>query len=345
MKRRSLWFSGPGCVEIHEEEVEKPQTGQVLVQARLSGISPGTELLFFRGQVPEEMVLDETIDSMQEIAHFPFKYGYSMVGEVIALGAGVSPDWLGKRVFCFHPHESAFLAEPRELMLIPDGISWEDAVFLPNMETAVNFVMDGAPLVGETVAIFGLGIVGLLTMAVMAQLPVSLLIGFDPLPSRRQAAVHSGAGLCLDPREREGLRQAVRAAEAAGSPGGVDLTFECSGAPAALDQAIGLTGFDGRIVIGSWYGKKPVTLDLGGKFHRSRIRLISSQVTTLAPVLSGRWTKQRRFKFAWEQLRRIQPARWITHRFSLDAAQPAYQMLADGQPEAFQVVFEYEQLM
>jgi 2-desacetyl-2-hydroxyethyl bacteriochlorophyllide A dehydrogenase len=342
MKRRSLWFSGPGCVEIHEEEVEQPQAGQVLVRTRLSGISPGTELLFFRGQVPEEMALDETIEGQQNPARFPFKYGYSNVGEVSELGPGVSPDWLGKRVFCFHPHESAYLAEPHDLMPIPDGISWEDAVFLPNMETALNFVMDGAPLVGETVAIFGLGIVGLLTTAVIAQLPVSLLIGFDPLLSRRNEAARLGTGLCLDPRERDGLSQAVRAAEAAGSPGGVDLTVECSGAPAALNQAIGLTGFDGRIVIGSWYGKKAVTLDLGGKFHRSRIHLISSQVTTLASGLSGRWTKQRRFTLAWEQLRRIQPSRWITHRFPLKDAQTAYQMLADGQPETMQVVFEYE---
>jgi len=54
--------------------------------------------------------------------------------------------------------------------------------------------------------------------------------------------------------------------------------------------------YSGRVVIGSWYGSKPVQLDLGGAFHRSRIRLISSQVSSLAPELSGRWDKSRRFE-------------------------------------------------
>jgi 2-desacetyl-2-hydroxyethyl bacteriochlorophyllide A dehydrogenase len=341
MKRQALWFTAPGCVEVHEEETGQPQAGQVLVRARLSAVSPGTELLFFRGQVPEEMQLDESIAGMGAAVHFPFKYGYSCAGEVLEIGPGVSADWLGRHVFCFHPHESAFLAEISELMPIPDGIGWEDAVFLPNMETAVNFVMDSAALIGESAAVFGLGIVGLLTTALLAQLPLSLLACLDPVEERRQAAAGLGADLYLDPGERDALIRAARAAEAAGSPGGFDLAIECSGAPAALDQAIALTGFDGRIVIGSWYGKKAVTLNLGGKFHRSRIRLISSQVTTLAPGLSGRWSKARRFQTAWEQIRRIQPSRWITQKFPLEEAPKAYQMLDERQAGTIQMIFEY----
>ena len=341
MKRRSVWFSAPGCVEVREEEVGRPGPGQALVKARLSAISPGTELLFFRGQVPEEMALDETISGLGDAARYPFKYGYASVGEIMAVGPGVAPDWLGRRVFCFHPHESAYLVELDELKPIPEGMAWEDAIFLPNMETAINFVMDGAPLVGETAAVFGLGVVGLLTSAVLAQMPLSLLVGLDPLPNRREEAARLGAGLCLDPAQADGLAQAVNAAQAAGSPGGVDLAFECSGAPRALDQAIAVTGYAGRIVIGSWYGKKPVALNLGGTFHRSRIRLISSQVSTLAPELSGRWSKQRRFGAAWEQIRRIRPAKWVTQRFEIGEAQQAYRLLDEGGGEAVQVVLEY----
>ena len=61
-------------------------------------------------------------------------------------------------------------------------------------------------------------------------------------------------------------------------------------------------------------------LDLGGDFHRSRIKLISSQVSTIAPELSARWDKSRRFKVAWDALERIQPEKWITHRFPLGQA-------------------------
>ena len=88
-----------------------------------------------------------------------------------------------------------------------------------------------------------------------------------------------------------------------------DLCFELSGAPSALNTAISLTGFDGRIMIGSWYGQKQSGLDLGGRFHRSRIRLISSQVSTIAPELTGRWDKDRRFESILDNAPLNQPSR------------------------------------
>ncbi len=341
MKSRSVWFTAAAQVKICEEELAAPQTGQVLVVSRLSAISPGTEMLFYRGQVPEEMDADETISSLQGKPTFPIKYGYANVGEVVQIGPGVSADWLKRRVFSFHPHESAYLTPPQDLIPIPDGIAWEDAVFLPNMETAVNLVMDGAPLVGETAAVFGLGIVGLLVLSILAQTPLSLHIAIDPIGFRREAAKELGAELILDPREETFLDQAIKAAEKVGSLGGVDLTFECSGAPQALDQAVQLTGYHGRIVIGSWYGQKTVALNLGGKFHRSRIQMISSQVSSVAPGLSGRWTKARRFGTAWELIARLHPARWITHRYPITQADEAYRRVDTNPVELIQVVFEY----
>jgi len=338
MRRQSIWFIGPGQIEVREEELGVPEAGQLLVQTRLSAISPGTEMLFYHDEVPEEMALDDSIVALPGMARFPFKYGYASVGEVCAVGSGVAGDWLGRRVFSFHPHESAYLAVPGELMLIPEGIGWEDAVFLPNMETALNLVLDAAPLMGETAAVFGLGIIGLLTTALLARLPLALLAALDPLATRRAQA---GARLCVDPFAPDALEQVAQAAALAGSTGGVDLVVECSGSPRALDQALALTGTEGRIVIGSWYGKKAVSLNLGGRFHRSRIRLIGSQVSTLAAGLTGRWSKQRRFGVAWEQIRQVRPARWITQRFSAGAADRAYALLSENPAEAIQVIFEY----
>jgi len=120
-----------------------------------------------------------------------------------------------------------------------------------------------------------------------------------------------------------------------------DLTFELSGSPSALNTAIEATMFSGRIVIGSWYGQKRAEIDLGGSFHRSRIRLVSSQVSTISPELSGRWDKSRRFEVAWQALERIRPQKWITHRFTLDEAKKAYQLLDEHPQETIQVIFEY----
>jgi threonine dehydrogenase-like Zn-dependent dehydrogenase len=94
-------------------------------------------------------------------------------------------------------------------------------------------------------------------------------------------------------------------------------------------------------VIGSWYGEKRAGLDLGGTFHRSRIRIVSSQVSTIAPELSARWDKTRRFQVAWEALERIHPERWITHRFPIDQADLAYRLLDEKLEETIQVIFHY----
>ncbi|MGV2433537.1 MAG UNVERIFIED_CONTAM: hypothetical protein LVT10_00450 [Anaerolineae bacterium] len=56
-----------------------------------------------------------------------------------------------------------------------------------------------------------------------------------------------------------------------------DLIFECSGSPSALNNALGWLRHSGRVVVGSWYGDKMVTLNLGEAFHRERLRIISSQ--------------------------------------------------------------------
>ena len=120
-----------------------------------------------------------------------------------------------------------------------------------------------------------------------------------------------------------------------------DLVFELSGNPSALDDALALTCFSGRIMIGSWYGEKMTEISLGRAFHRSRIKLISSQVSTIAPELSARWDKARRFDVAWKALERIKPEKWITHRVSIDKAEDAYRLLDEKPQETIQVLLTY----
>jgi 2-desacetyl-2-hydroxyethyl bacteriochlorophyllide A dehydrogenase len=334
MNRQSLYFTAPGCVSIVEEELSPPDPGQVLVQTIFSAISPGSELLFYRGQHPPDISIDATIPALQAKTGYPMKYGYSLVGRVIELGAAVDPAWQDRLVFAFHPHESHFTTRADDLIPLPQGISPEDAVFLPNMETAINLAMDGAPLIGENVVIFGQGVVGLLTAAVLARFPLNRLVTLDRFSNRRQASIEMGTHSSLDPENDRQLKAIL--------PVGADLTYELSGSPAALDQAIAATGYAGRVVVGSWYGSKQAEINLGGYFHRSRIRLMSSQVSTISPYLSARWTKGRRFDVAWQMLQAIQPSRLITRSMPLQMAKTAYQLL-DQEPDKYiQILFTYE---
>jgi threonine dehydrogenase-like Zn-dependent dehydrogenase len=310
------------------------------VKTLISAISPGTELLIYRGQAPGDLSVDETIPALAGRFDFPLKYGYAAIGRVMALGEGVPKEWQDRLVFAFHPHESHFLADLEELLLPPSSIPPEAAVFFPNMETAVTLVMDGRPQLGEQVAVFGQGVVGLLLTGLLARLPLAVLATLDLHAGRRELSREWGAHLSLDPAVPGVLTQLLDALSD-GSYRGADLCYEVSGNPKALEQAIAATGFHGRVVIGSWYGLKKADLNLGGRFHRSRMRLISSQVSTLAPELSGRWSKFRRYLLAWRMLQEIDPTPLITHRFPLTEAARAFKLLDQNPGEALQVILTY----
>lgn len=341
MRRQALYFIEPGQMAVREEALGPPGPGQVLVKTLISAISPGTELLIYRGQAPADLPVDVSIAALPGRFSFPLKYGYSAVGQVTALGPGVPRLWRGEKVFSFHPHESLFLATPDELQRLPDGVAPEEAVFLANLETAVTLLLDGQPLIGEQVAVFGQGIVGLLLTALLARLPLASLVTLDLYPLRRRTSEALGAHASLDPMAPRGSEQLLEALQGSRPTPGADLTYEVSGNPATLDQAMAATGVHGRVVIGSWYGEKKADLHLGGRFHRSRLRLISSQVSSIPPPLSGRWSKFRRLQVAWEMLQQIKPARLITHRVPFSQAAQAYDLIDRHPEETIQVVLTY----
>lgn len=342
MKRLALYFTAPYELSVREEALPSPAAGQVLVKTLVSAISAGTELLIYRGLSPTDVCKGETIPALAGNFSFPLKYGYANVGRVTELGDGVDPQWHGKTVFAFHPHESHFLSAPDELMIVPASLSPEEAALLPNMETSVNFLMDGQPLIGEQVAVFGQGVVGLLTTALLARLPLASLVTLDKHSLRRRKSLALGAHASLDPQSSDLATEVTSLLQKDSPYQGADLAYELSGSPDALKKAIEITGFNGRVVIGSRYGKKEVGLNLGWRFHRSRIRLISSQVSTIAPEWTGRWTKPRCLQIAWQMLQHLKPAHLITHRFPLAQASRAYGMLDQHPEEAIQVLLTYE---
>ena len=295
-------------------------------------------MLVYRGQWPAGVTVDATIDTLAGAFAYPLAYGYCTVGRVIATGAAVSDDWLNRRVFAFQPHQNLFCAGPETLHPIPDDLDDETALFLPSMETAVNLLLDGCPLIGEKVIVVGQGIIGLLTTALLSRFPLAALATLDTHPLRREASIRLGARECFDPEDQDFF---TRLGGVQGQGGQADLVYELSGNPAGLNTALSLTRFSGRVVVGSWYGAKKVDLDLGSFFHRGRVSLVSSQVSSLSPELTGRWQNNRRLHLAWEMLRQVHPSACITHRFALAEAPLAYVLIDRSPGETIQVIFDH----
>ena len=395
MRARQLWFTAPGAVELREAEIGAPNedAGELLVEAELCGVSAGTESLLWRGEFPEGLLLDESLPALKRPADYPCPYGYAMAGRA----AGRD-----NRVLAFAPHGDRAVVQKGAWFDLPGGWEAERGILLPNTETALNLVLDAAPRMGERIVVFGLGVVGLITLMMLSEFPLERLVGVDPAASRRERAgealgwmgVGRGSGGWADSglrgagegagrgagsqgaREeavlgagqgggREGGGREGAGREGAGREGGAGLgagagevlllhpeelagdsgfgefdgVVEVSGRPEALGAALGAAGYDGRIVVGSWYGGKTVNLDLGLTFHRRRLRIVSSQVSTIAPGYRGRWDSRRRMTAAISWLDKNGATSWVTHRIPLENAQTAYEML-DAGADHFQIALE-----
>jgi 2-desacetyl-2-hydroxyethyl bacteriochlorophyllide A dehydrogenase len=332
-------FKAPYQVMVDEDEIPSPGSRQVLVRSTKSAISAGTEMLVYRGQFPGNILIDETIPGLEKPMNYPLHYGYSLVGEVIKIGEGVPESFIGKRVFIFSPHQTYTVISHEKVIVIPDEIADLNALFYPNMETAINLVQDSNPMIGEKSAVIGLGIVGLLTIALLQRFPLDHLIAVEKLEFRQVFARELGIEEVYGPESYAEVSRKFKSED--NKQTGFDLVIESSGSPAGLQLAIDMARFSGRIVVGSWYGNKPVQLELGSRFHRQRLQLISSQVSTISPGLMARWDKSRRGELVWKMIALINPSRWITNTFSINQAELAYELVYQHPERIMQVVFEY----
>ena len=329
LNRRAVVFRGPESVGVAEETVEVGPE-ELVVATERSAISAGTELLVYRGEVPEEMSADPTIEALDGDLTYPLRYGYAGVGRVIDQGDRVEQSWGGERVFCFHPHATHMVVTPDAVVPIPDELDIERASMLPSVETALAIVQDARPEIGVQVVVFGAGVIGVTTSMLLAAIPLVEVMVVDPAAERRAVAAAIDGVTAVAPSEITDASPAF------------DLGIELSGDPQALDQCISLMRYDGEVIVGSWYGTKQAQLDLGLRYHRNHITVRSSQVSMVPPLLRGRWSKQRRLDTAVRAVGQLPLESLITHRIPIGEVTDAYRRLAAGDPEMLQVLLTYD---
>lgn len=336
LEARALWFAAPRTAELRPEIAPSPGPGDVRVRTLSSAISGGTEMLVFRGEAPEGMSLD--LPTLAGSYGFPIKYGYAAVGYVLDTGSHVQRLSPGDAVFIHHPHQDFFTVPAHLPVRLPEGFDPRLGVYCANLETALNIVHDTPLRLGETALVFGQGVVGLLVTQLLKLSGAGAVLVVDPLEKRRELALAVGADAAFEPGEKFG----VRLREATGGRG-ADVAVEASGSGPALQSAIDNVADEGTVVVASWYGAKPVSLSLGGHFHRGRVRLRSSQVGRLAPESSPRWDRDRRMEAVLKLLPRLRLEELISHRIPFSRAPEAYRLLDERPGDAVQVVLTYEE--
>lgn len=332
---QAVWFAAPRRAELRAQIVPSPGPGEVRVQAIASALSHGTERLVYRGEVPADLPLD--LPTLEGSFAFPIKYGYAAVGRVLDVGQNVTTHTPGDHVFVLHPHQTIFTVPAVLATRLPTDLDPLLGVFVANLETAVNIAHDTPLALGETVVIFGQGVVGLLVAQVLRLAGARRIFAVEPSPVRQALAREIGVDAVFTPGDD--VSDQIRTANDGRAP---DVAIEVSGAPAALQTAIDLVVQDGTVVVASWYGDKPVALMLGRHFHRGRVRLRSSQVGRLNPELGSRWDYARRTQTVLDLLPRLRLFDLITHRIPFNNAPEAYRLIDELAAETGQVILVYD---
>ncbi len=295
---RALWYTAPQELSLETHPLPPLTPDTLRVRTQYSAISRGTERLVFNGSVPRSEWPRMQAPHQEGTFPFPVKYGYSTTGIV---ESGPS-DWLGKAVFGLFPHQDLFDAAPAHLHQLPDAVPLKRATLAANMETALNALWDGGAGPCEKIVVVGAGIVGLLTAYLAAKIPGTTVTIIDPLDARGSLAQALGVRFASPdmvsqpeaaaaPRHAAHLPHLPRLHDA-------DLVIHTSATAQGLETAISCAGFEATVIELSWYGDKVVSTSLGGAFHSRRLKLMSSQVGTLAQRQRSRWSHNRRMAAA-----------------------------------------------
>ncbi|MEP7357955.1 MAG: zinc-binding dehydrogenase [Anaerolineales bacterium] len=307
-----LIVESPRRIGYAEYAEREPVGSEVRVRTRVSGIKHGTELNMYRGTLPfadelfdrEERLFRAPREGEKIAPFYPHTVGSWAAGVVEAVGPQARRFRPGDRVHGEWKHRETAIKPEADVYPIDPASDGETMVFTDPARFALAATHDAEIKLGDRVAIFGLGAIGMLA-AQMAKLSgASFVCVVDPLLERRTQALQLGADLALSPLETD----AGLAIKQATGGEGVDVAIELSGVYPALQQAIRSVHKQALVVTASYYGDQTGRLDLSREWHHNRITLRSSM-----PV----WDCDHRCAPMWDMHRLEQTAIGLLSRQAL----------------------------
>ena len=310
---RKLTFTGSRKIEIVEYEERPLAPHELRVRTEFASGKHGTPLAIMAGlndpgqRWDDEMRLFVPSDKPSTenlLASAPV--GTSGVGTIVEVGSGVSEWSVGDRVIGFLDVSETNIINTRRRQpwdgppLWLDGCVWPlgdinplDALCFEPAFVSFHCIRESNMRFADTVAVIGLGAIGLLTVRLAALSGAEQIFAVDPLPKRRQLALDYGAHHALDPFE---VDAALEIHKLSGGPG-VDVAIELSATYAGLQSAIRATRMEGTICASGVYLGEGRDLRLGEEFHRNRLTMIVPHGCFLGhkPRDYSRWDEYRAY--------------------------------------------------
>ena len=299
---RELVAVAPRTPVLREFEPPPVGPGTVRVVAEFGAPKHGTEMMGYRNVAAVSTARYDPewrcfLPLEAGSTRFPLGLGNITVGVVDAVGDGVSGFAHGDRVYGHMPLREVNVVPVQRLRQLPEGLSPEAAVCTDPADAALA-MRDAHVRLGDRVAVFGLGAIGLMALQYARLSGASLVIAVDPIPLRRQVAQQLGADVVLDPTEGDVGLEIRRLTGKLGA----DVTLEVSGSSRALQQAVRATRFEGTVGVISAFSGGAEHLRLGDEFHWNAIHLVSCRTVSL-PLRDYGWDHERIEHLAEDLLR------------------------------------------
>jgi 2-desacetyl-2-hydroxyethyl bacteriochlorophyllide A dehydrogenase len=344
-----LVFTKPRQVDFDVVEDRTLAAKEVRVRTLYSGISAGTELTAYRGSNPyiskqwdpnNRLFLASAAPSQP----YPLSsWGYEEVGEVIEIGPEVTALQVGDIVYGTWGHRTHHILQEEyaRQRIKPEGLDPILAIYSHLGPIALNGILDASIHVGETVAVFGLGVLGQI-IAQLAKLNGARVLGVERIEKRLVLAKELGS--IEDGFNPKDCFPAVQIKAMTGGRG-ADVTIEVSGSTQALHEAVRATAYSSRVVALGFFQGEAQGLLLGEEFHHNRISIVCSQISNVDPALSYRWDRIRLIHTIMDlQVQgslNLHPV--ITHVIPFKQAAQAFQILDETPDQALQIVLDFSQ--
>jgi len=289
---------------VLREYTERPLgKGEIRVKTTHGAPKHGTELNIYRGTSPSadnyfDYDWNMFLPKKGEDAKRPFlmHLGNMWVGNVTEKADDVEGIEIGQRVTSYGSLRSTHTLKAADAFIMPDGMSWKEAVCFEPVQFALAGVRDGHVRLGDTVVVFGLGAIGLITAQVVKLAGAAKVIVVDPIEVRRKVALDNGADVALDPTDCDVGYEVKRMTDKRGA----DATIETSGSYPALQAAIRGCAYASNIAVVGWYKECKGGLNLGWEAHFNLPNLIFSRACSDPNREYPNWSFDRLCKVSWD---------------------------------------------
>lgn len=231
-------FPEPEKVVLEDRPRPVPGKGEVLVRTHCTLISTGTELTMLSGKYPTNSFWDN-------YTQFPVTPGYCNIGSIIEVGDNVDPKWMGRRVGSYGGHARFAVVAVDQCREVHRDIPDEEAVFFTLGEIVMNGVRRSKITWGESAVVYGLGLLGQLTVQMCHLAGARPIVGVDVTPSRLERISTDPSVIRLDPTaedSRELVKRVTRNRMA-------DVVFEVTGNPKLIPEEFKVLREQGRLVV------------------------------------------------------------------------------------------------